>query len=682
MPLDVDMLHADSNFQSFVPGKMQGIPHVHGALRRNIAFWQAIGASQFVLSVIQYGYRLPFSSRLPEKRVFPNHNSAHKHAAFVDSAIKELLTAGCIRPVSDGEVHVVSPLGVVEQHKLRLILDLRYVNSFLSKTSFRYEDIKTAAALFNKGDYFFVFDLRSAYHHIDIAPSYEQYLGFEWRNLTRDGAYERQVYLFCSLPFGLATAPFVFTKVTKALIRYWRSCGLRIFMYLDDGAGAESDQQPAQRMSEKVARDLRAAGFNLSPKRDMVPRQKDNLLGFCVDLANGQFTVTPKRQSKLKDMLSRLQRKGSASARDLAKLAGTIISMSLVLGQAAQLRTRALYRRINAAEAWDSRVDFNEEVAAELQFWRSQFDALNSCPIWPTDPQVAVITYSDASDVGWGGVYSVSAGKEVAKGTFPSHIAGQQTSSTLRELLAVKHVLTSFQSLLRGKCVKHRSDNQNAVSILAIGSPKRDLHEEALAIAELTKQNMIRLIPEWIPREENSDADYLSKTVDADDWRLQSDIFDKFNRLWGPFTIDMFASSHSTQLSRFASRYYCPGATFVDAFTVDWGSELAWLVPPPRMIGRVLRYLEHCRAHGTLVAPLWPSAPWWPCLVNNGWFIQAVIDWRLLPARAGMFSPSRADDTIFCADPPSFHMIACRICHCGSCPRPKYPLVISESFLW
>ena len=58
----------------------------------------------------------------------------------------------------------------------------------------------------------------------------------------------RQVYLFCSLPFGLVTAPFVFTKVTKALIRYWRSCGLRIFKYLglDDGAGAESDQQPAQ----------------------------------------------------------------------------------------------------------------------------------------------------------------------------------------------------------------------------------------------------------------------------------------------------------------------------------------------------------------------------------------------------------------------------------------------------
>ena len=51
MPLDVDMLHADSSFQSFVPGKMQGIPHVHGALRRNIAFWQAIGASQFVLSI-------------------------------------------------------------------------------------------------------------------------------------------------------------------------------------------------------------------------------------------------------------------------------------------------------------------------------------------------------------------------------------------------------------------------------------------------------------------------------------------------------------------------------------------------------------------------------------------------------------------------------------------------------
>ena len=116
LPINITRLWSCS-FQSFVPGKMQGIPHVHGALRRNIAFWQAIGASQFVPSAATVS---PFFPVFLKKRMFPNHNSAHKHAAF---AIKELLTAGCIRPVSDGEVHVVSPLGVVEQRKLQVASD-------------------------------------------------------------------------------------------------------------------------------------------------------------------------------------------------------------------------------------------------------------------------------------------------------------------------------------------------------------------------------------------------------------------------------------------------------------------------------------------------------------------------------------------------------------------------------
>ena len=49
----------------------------------------------------------------------------------------------------------------------------------------------------------FTFDLKSGYHHIDIHPDYQTYLGFAWESK------------FCLhvLPFGLSTACYIFAKV-------------------------------------------------------------------------------------------------------------------------------------------------------------------------------------------------------------------------------------------------------------------------------------------------------------------------------------------------------------------------------------------------------------------------------------------------------------------------------------
>ena len=52
-------------------------------------------------------------------------------------------------------VHICSPLGVVEQSKLRMILDLRRLNEFLRKPKFKYDDVRTAATIFEiECDYF------------------------------------------------------------------------------------------------------------------------------------------------------------------------------------------------------------------------------------------------------------------------------------------------------------------------------------------------------------------------------------------------------------------------------------------------------------------------------------------------------------------------------------------------
>ena len=60
------------------------------------------------------------------------------------------------------------------------------------------------------------------------------------------------------------------------------------------------------------------------------------------------------------------------------------------------------------------------------------------------------------------------------------------------------------------------TDNQNVVRIVLNGS-KSTLQKLALEIFQMCVAYHITIEPEWIPREWNEVADYISKTVDYDD---------------------------------------------------------------------------------------------------------------------------------------------------------------------
>ena len=91
-------------------------------------------------------------------------------------------------------------------------------------------------------------------------------------------------------------------------------------------------------------------------------------------------------------------------------------------------------------------------------------------------------------------------------------------------------------------CIRWFSDNQNVVRIIKIGSRQPQLQEIALRIFTLSVNSHIHLQPEWIPRELNEQADYLSRIIDLDDWMLNPYIFSQQDAIWGPHTVDRFAS--------------------------------------------------------------------------------------------------------------------------------------------
>ena len=148
-------------------------PNVKGRLASHLPFWKSVGASDFILQVIEKGYALPFISE-PKPAVFSNNRSAKDNKEFVTSEILKLLELGCIKEVNRSEVHTLSPLSVADNgKKLRLILDLRYINQHLRVPKTKHEDMRTFRDLFDKGEFFFKVDLKSGYHHLDILESHQ-----------------------------------------------------------------------------------------------------------------------------------------------------------------------------------------------------------------------------------------------------------------------------------------------------------------------------------------------------------------------------------------------------------------------------------------------------------------------------------------------------------------------------
>ena len=579
-----------------------------------------------------------------------NHISAVHNAQFVNESVEQLLCSGCVREVQTAPV-IISPISVVEnaEGKKRLVLNLRHLNKFLFKQKFKYEDLRVAMLLLEKGDFLFSFDLKSGYHHVDIAEVHHKYLGFSWC---------QKWFVFTVLPFGLCTACYLFTKLLRPLVRYWRAQGLRVVVYLDDGLGAERGNKKAGVASIMVQDMLKKAGFVPHPGKCMwKPDQRLTWLGFVIDTALGQIEVPAPKLDALRSMIRRVAASPVVKAKQLASILGKIISMGIAFGPVSRFMTRSLYAVLESRGSWWDTLQISPEAQAELSFWSSNLDKFNAQPIWHSPSAVRVV-YSDASDTGYGG-YVVEHGGSISHGQWSAE--DSRRSSTWHELSAVWLVLLSVAAKLVNERVRWFTDNQNVAHILRVGSRNPDLHEIALKIFSLAVQYQIRLEPEWIPRELNVKADYLSRIVDYDDWYLNPSVFEWLDVIWGPHTIDRFADHNNHQLPRYNSKFGCPGSEAVDAFTVDWSKEYNWWCPPVYLVARVIGHARVCKASGTLIVPEWQSAPFWPLLhPSKGEFADFVFDIQELPLSEFLILPGLSGSTLFHGKMPNTRVLALR----------------------
>ena len=626
---------------------------IFGRLRTPAAlrFWRVVlRASVVVMTWLAEGYRLPWAGGAPPDfrgRWAPNKPGVSGPSAFgpreefVDSALESLLVTGAVRGCTREYLQLVSPLDVVEQtDKLRLIIDQSFLSDHLVYDSFKFEDLRQVPLIFEQTDYLFSIDLMSAYHHVALHESAWPFMGFCWRG---------RFYHFRVLPFGLGPAPLVFAKITAPLVEHWRSQGMKILPYLDDFLGGAGSVREHTIAVHRVLSDMRAAGWLVSASKvKLSPARVLTHLGLVLDFSAGVFRVPARRQVAFKALVGAiLLAGGEVTARRLAKVAGTAQSFRLAMGAVVNFYTRHIYVLLERRTHWGARLRLDAEALRELRFWAGVDFGSFAREIWrPLHMGQGRITqdadmYSDAGDKGWGGCICLPSGaRRDARGYLTLWQRAQ--SSTWRELYAVWQLLRTFRAdIPQGSTLVWYTDSQNLASNMQKGGSVTPLiHRIMLAVFETCLDMRVEVVWRWVPRELNGYTDELSKVFDKDDWSLHPGVFALLDALWGPHTVDRFASDLNHQVDAFNSFHWCPGTLGVDAFAqLDWLHAGNWCNPPFHLIGRLLRFLQQVHAEATLVAPHWPRQPWWPLLCPDGAHLaEFVVDVRAMQAHPQLFA--------------------------------------------
>ena len=181
-----------------------------GRLRFFESSWREITNDEIILEFVK-GYQIPFSCKVfqGKRPNVSNFINTEFRDCFV--AVKDLMDKGSVRECRPCKGQFISSYFLIDKSngQKRFILNLKKLNRFINPPHFKLEDHKTVTRLLTPNCYMASIDLKDAYLLVPVAEKYRKYLRFE---------FNQKLYEFDCLPFGLCTAPYVFTKLMNNLI--------------------------------------------------------------------------------------------------------------------------------------------------------------------------------------------------------------------------------------------------------------------------------------------------------------------------------------------------------------------------------------------------------------------------------------------------------------------------------
>jgi len=145
--------------------------------------------------------------------------------------------------------------------------------------------------LLKKDDYMVKLDLKDAYFTVPVWINHQKYLRFLWKDT---------MWEFACLPFGLASAPRVFTEIMKPVVGMLHKMGVRLIVYLDDILIMAESKQLANRHAQLVFSTLENLGFVVNYEKSvMIPSPVMEFLCFLVDSTTMTLALPRKKVRKI-----------------------------------------------------------------------------------------------------------------------------------------------------------------------------------------------------------------------------------------------------------------------------------------------------------------------------------------------------------------------------------------------
>ena len=300
--------------------------------------------ASYILSGLANGFRVGFSrDRAHLKSRGKNHPSSLAHSAVVDARIASELAAGRllgpVTPQLAPEIHT-SPLGLVpkshQPNQWRLICDLSSptgssVNDGIQRDicSLRYATVDDAVQVIQRlgrGTQLVKLDIKDAYRIVPVHPDDYHLLGITWRGST---------YIDRALPFGLRSAPKIFTAIADAVAWVLTCEGIENQLhYLDDFLfiGRPSSNQ-GQEYRAVALQSLAKLGIPVAAHKTQGPSSSLTFLGILLDTTTFELHLPDDKLTRLQEALQQWSRKRSCTKKELESFLGHLSHAATVIPQ-------------------------------------------------------------------------------------------------------------------------------------------------------------------------------------------------------------------------------------------------------------------------------------------------------------------------------------------------------------
>ena len=168
--------------------------------------------------------------------------------------------------------------------------------------------------LLKAGDWMAKIDLKDTYFMVPMAEEDRKHLHFQWKG---------KVYQINRLPFGLSSAPWVFTKSTRPVIATLRELRLHMIIYIGNILIVAETESLLRDHIMGVVYLLENLGFVINhPKSQLTPTQEIEFLGFVVHSTTMELKLPGEKIKRIKSETGKALQSQTVTALMLSQLIG------------------------------------------------------------------------------------------------------------------------------------------------------------------------------------------------------------------------------------------------------------------------------------------------------------------------------------------------------------------------